>query len=523
MKFLKALLLTLTLVVGGVGQNITVTPTTTVTALTSNNTSASDSFKGTSNGNIGASNISKENLHKLLYAGSTTQIYAHYMPWWGQPGHINIGLNENLPAVVNAQVADAMSRGIDGFIVDWYGKPVNNGSTFINTSTVNVREAAEATAQFKYAICWDSGALKNSTASDTSKLLTDLSYASTTFFNSPQYLRVNGRPVVFLFLNGSNTIDFSYVASHAAGNPIFVNRNSSGFSKPSSGGAYSWVGVANNTTDEGLDYLKYFYANALKNMSKVVFGSNYKGFDDSIASWGQNRFTKQSKGDTFLDSMAVANDYFNETKQLPFLQIATWNDYEEGTEIETGVDAGLQVSATVTAAGNLSWTTTGSLSGLDHYVLYISTDGQNLMKLDTFDATATSAELSTYSLTPGTPYYFFVQAVAKPTLKNDLSSASMYTHPVPPPPPPVVHTVSVANPVDGSTVSHSTSFKFQASTNYTPDRLEFWLDGVKMTQVVATSTLTYTVTLTKTGSHRLVAQAVKGSETLKAIVYVNSQ
>ena len=59
----------------------------------------------------------------------------------------------------------------------------------------------------------------------------------------------------------------------------------------------------------------------------------------------------------------------------------TWNDYEEGTEIESGIDNCVSVSTSV-AGDSLSWKITGQENTVDHYTPYISSDGQNLMPLN---------------------------------------------------------------------------------------------------------------------------------------------
>ena len=41
-------------------------------------------------------------------------------------------------------------------------------------------------------------------------------------------------------------------------------------------------------------------------------------------------------GQTLEDTLAIARRYQNAVP-MPFLMIATWNDYEEGTAIENGV------------------------------------------------------------------------------------------------------------------------------------------------------------------------------------------
>jgi hypothetical protein len=44
-------------------------------------------------------------------------------------------------------------------------------------------------------------------------------------------------------------------------------------------------------------------------------------------------------GKTFDDTLRLFRRYYNEQRQLPFLMIETWNDYEEGTAIESGMVA----------------------------------------------------------------------------------------------------------------------------------------------------------------------------------------
>src|SRR4051794_18531390 len=75
--------------------NLVVVPTTTLSAETSNNTSAANTFTSQSNGNMGASNVSKVDIHTLLYPGSNTKVIAHYMPWFGQKNHMDVGYNSH--------------------------------------------------------------------------------------------------------------------------------------------------------------------------------------------------------------------------------------------------------------------------------------------------------------------------------------------------------------------------------------------------------------------------------------------
>src|SRR3954471_17636380 len=91
---------------------VAVNPSTTLAAETANNTSAADSFQAQSNGNAGASNVSKMPIRSLLYPGATTKIYVHLMPWFGPSNHMNVGYESSSPAQVKRQVEDMLSRGI---------------------------------------------------------------------------------------------------------------------------------------------------------------------------------------------------------------------------------------------------------------------------------------------------------------------------------------------------------------------------------------------------------------------------
>ncbi len=57
---------------------------------------------------------------------------------------------------------------------------------------------------------------------------------------------------------------------------------------------------------------------------------------------------------------------------------------------------------------------------VDHYVIYFSADQQNLLELNTLPAGTHSMDLSPYNLGSGSVY---VQAIGKPSIKNQMSAA----------------------------------------------------------------------------------------------------
>lgn len=399
-----------------------IVPTTTLAAETSNNTSAANSFTTQTDSNIGAGNVSKVDIHSLLYAGNNTKVIAHFMPWWGNPVHINVGYNSHDPAQIHAQITDMISRGIDGVIIDWYGN-----QDYSDQTAKLVMAEAEQHPGFTFAIMVDKGAISLSPCpgcSPQQTLIAQVQYVEQTYVPSSAYMRVNGRPVITNFdIDLHYTIDWNAVAAATSTNPDFIFQHSGGFTHAQSGGSYSWVIV--NVTDYGMAYLDKFYKGGLAAPKEYTFGAAYKGFNDTLASWGQNRIMGQQCGQTWLQTFNKANSYYNSGNQLDAIQLVTWNDYEEGTEIETGIDNCFTISSSLKAS-NLQWTVTGNENTIDHYEVYVSTDGKNLMPLNSMAVGGRSLDLSTYSLASGT-YTMFVQAVGKPTFINHMSAGVKYT------------------------------------------------------------------------------------------------
>ena len=399
-----------------------VVPTTTLAAQTSNNTSAASTFWTQSNGNLGAANISKVDVHTLLYANATTKVYAHLLVWFGQSNHMNVGYSSADPAQINRQIEDMISRGIDGVIIDWYGP-----NTFEDQATQLVKAEAERHPGFTFAIMVDQGAIQWDSCSGCSPqqaLIEQLQYVERNYFSSPAYMTQEGRPVVTNFnIDLSYSVDWNAVNAALSSHPIFLFQNNDGFTHTLSGGSYSWVMPA--TSDDGMSYLTSFYDAGLSVPGEKTVGAAYKGFNDSLATWGSGRIMQQQCGQTWLHTFLEVNGLYNSGRQLPYLQLVTWNDYEEGSEIESGIDDCVALSASVSGQ-SLQWTVGGDESTIDHYVVYISSDGQNLMTLTQFAPGLHSVNLCSFSIPAGN-YKLFVQAVGKPGLANRMPGPVSYS------------------------------------------------------------------------------------------------
>lgn len=165
-------------------------------------------------------------------------------------------------------------------------------------------------------------------------------------------------------------------------------------------------------------------------LALYTVGSQWKGYDDSIAPWTTNSSILQNCGQTWLLTSQTPEwaGSYSQGYPLPFVLIASWNDYEDGTEIETGVDNCAALTASV-ASNTLTWTINPSANTntIDHFTVWDSTDGVNLTLIqDNIPPTQTAINLADYTISSGT-YKLYVKAQGLPSYSNYMSNAVSWT------------------------------------------------------------------------------------------------
>jgi Big-like domain-containing protein len=464
---------------------VDLTPTTTVAKQTQLNTSASGTYSDPSVGTI-LGNVSKLSLRQLL-PGYNGKLYASVVLFWGSSKHINVGYNAADPAQVDRQIQDIQSRGMDGAILDWYGP----GSLEDKAALVWRQEVAKYPG-FQFAIQEDanSHSLKacGTSACVQKALISDLNYIAKNYYTSDRYIRINGRPLLPTFdvdwyypdpsdpLHAPDAIFISWskVRASISGNPLIIERTANGFSEPAvmSDGAFNWLGLnKQNPFDEDLGYITNFDSTALANPGLIALGSVYKGFNDSKASWTQHRILDQHCGKLWVDTFATnVQALGNQINQLDAMQIVTWNDYEEATNLETGVANCMTVADGMNAT-QLNWTispdTPNSNATLSMFVVYISTDGKNLAQLEVLPTSARSLDLTQYALPAGN-YKLFVKARGQPSIHNHLSGATSFA---------VYSNLKVTSPSSNEVVSNPVSFIASASSSVGINSIVLNIDG----------------------------------------------
>jgi hypothetical protein len=273
-----------------------------------------------------------------------TKTLAVYEPWFGHPAHINVGYSSQDPVVIQKQIEAAKRLGISGFVVDWYGER----EPFLDKSYALVQSIA-ARQSFNVAMMFDESDLPADAATDDALAAFEIfkeKYLADSANGRHAYLEYEGRPVIFIFPKSGHT-DWNRVRSVTSSwnpPPLLIQEFAPGPSDNAFDGFYAWVnpgkkGWAPDGGNWGEDYLRDFYqAMQTRYPEKIAVGAAWAGFDDRKASWSLGRYMAQRCGATFADTMSLPQKYYPADHPLPFLLVATWNDYEESTAIERGLE-----------------------------------------------------------------------------------------------------------------------------------------------------------------------------------------
>jgi len=214
------------------------------------------------------------------------------------------------------------------------------------------------------------------------------------------------------------------------GAPLLIFEGVGGFDQLSSGGAFGWVQPSQSQDDLEITSsgngrsIQEFYQAAAAHSGALTWGIAYKGFNDSQSAWGANRLLDQRCGTTWVNSMREANNFYSSTNPLPFLQVATWNDYNEGTSLEDGVNNCYTVTASVSGS-TLNWqlhpsTSAASTTTISGFQVYASTDGGNTYQPFGAEQSANAMSESLAGLPAGSTK-LIVKMIGQPEILNQAS------------------------------------------------------------------------------------------------------
>ncbi len=234
------------------------------------------------------------------------------------------------PDVIEYQLLLMKLSGVDGVLIDWPG--TTNAFDYARNRH-NAEAVIKKVAQvgLEFAIVYEDNNLTLANVGDKlGQARNDMAYLRDNYFNKAEYIKVSNQPLMLDF--GPQTFqdpnDWSNIFSVLSTKPYFLTLwYEHGEAGANSQGEFAWV------YQDGTPYLTHlanFYQSAPNFGMKM--GAVAPGFNAFYAAggWGSNPFVIAHNGlGTFKATLDLALN-----NNLPRIQIATWNDYGEGTDIE---------------------------------------------------------------------------------------------------------------------------------------------------------------------------------------------
>jgi hypothetical protein len=371
----------------------------------------------------------------LLPSNTTIPWYVHITPWFGKSGHVNIGVNCNTVAWVQNFVEDAVRRGFNGCSIDWYG----HGS-FENQVTLKLQDYLRTRTdnQFKFCICFDKGI----TGLSESVLRDEIAYCQSQYFNDANYITVGTKPLLQFFgvANAIGDTAMANVKAATTGSSAFWQLQVSKISKSYVDGIFDWTHNWHNGVDSGDPYningLDSYFTNITSQPSKPCFAAPCAGFNgyltDSVG-WSKGKYLPRGDGECWISYCQEIDTQL--TSQIVGIMVPTWNDWEEGSSIEGGIENDITVTAAIASPPTLTWSAsggTGDEQTINSYVVwartYTGSDSDPLKYLATVATGVGTYDLSTaVGLTPGSTYKIYVEAMGQPCIRNKMSNGIDYT------------------------------------------------------------------------------------------------
>lgn len=268
------------------------------------------------------------------------QIASHYYPLVGP-------YDSRDPDLIEYHVLLMKVAGIDGAIADWDGTSSLYDYALIHQGTRRLFDALSG-AGLRFAVCYEDQSItqliNNGWINPTQAIgraQQDMLFVRDVWANQPTYLTLQGMPVIlnfgpqYFYTESEWTSIFSVYSVAPQFFPINYRLGTV------AAGAFSWppmwMSGGGVLTPESLyQYLDDFYARGA--MWPSVVGGAFPGFHDIYAEAGVGASygcLDARDGLTFSETVARAV-----SAQSPIIQLVTWNDFGEGTNIEPTLEYG---------------------------------------------------------------------------------------------------------------------------------------------------------------------------------------
>ncbi len=252
------------------------------------------------------------------------------------------------PAVLATQVALMKAAGLDGAIIDWNGPDGFADYEMIHRNT-GLLIAALKQAGLKFALCVEDNPghrfisqRKFTRAQATAKVAAAFAWADEHWLADPAYVRLSGGPALFVFgPQYLEAAEWSAIRATLKQKPLtFALPHLS--QRPDIDGAFAWVPVSQGKSVAAETWTKELAALYVRQTKagRPYVAVAFPGYRDFYAQAGVGQSygsIDYRDGRTFAESFEQAM-----TSGAPLVQVATWNDYGEGTGIEPTAERGLR-------------------------------------------------------------------------------------------------------------------------------------------------------------------------------------
>ncbi|HMG83235.1 MAG TPA: sugar-binding protein, partial [Ferruginibacter sp.] len=291
------------------------------------------------------------------YTGATVQvrdIISHYHPLIGP-------YDEQDPNVLEYHLLLMKLSGIDGVLIDWYGQTGSNSDVgpLLNNSNALIAKAPSTGLKFGLV-------MEDHFWSSLSVGQTNGTYAIDNYFNQSSYITLGDMrgsgatnatsPLVCVF--GPQTFktpgQWNTILGGNTGCFLPLSGQSAGIGADAAG-EFAWP-YPNSGSPTTYNSLTNYYATSAASKN-VVLGVGYPGFNDFYGTNGANQYgliPRIVNGITTLKG--TLNQYTAYSSVIDGIQLATWNDFTEGTIIEPTVEEGFQSLDTIQKFTGVSYT-----------------------------------------------------------------------------------------------------------------------------------------------------------------------
>lgn len=314
----------------------------------------------------------------LLYTGSAwagppTHEYmvgAYYYPWYANDFHGGNYLREFLtpaqlpalgeyndrdPATIAQHLTWSRQAGVDFWVASWWGEGTREDVTLRD----HIFPHADL-GDFKIALFYETTGLTDD-FTDFSNVDDHIAYIAATYFNHPNYLRINGRPVLFVYLtrvlsaNGdlAAVVSAMRTAAITAGLNIYIVGDQVFGAAPADASSFAMLDAVTNydvygsggaTGYAGQAAVDNYYAaqsqwKTLADSVDVAFiPAVSPGFNDKGVRPGHEplsrRLTAASEHGSLFRSMLLGAKPLAEAQTAYMLMVTSWNEWHEDTQIE---------------------------------------------------------------------------------------------------------------------------------------------------------------------------------------------